>query len=84
MSFETKFEQQLRLIRSASFRAVKQWSKFHLLCLKPQAQIKFITIMRLVWIIIFKKPEAANEALFWIIKVETEGVLVSMLAATCH
>ena len=35
ISFETKFEQQLRLIRSASFRAVKQWSKFHLLCLKP-------------------------------------------------
>ena len=43
-----------------------------------------MTIMRLVWIIIFKKPEAANEALFWIIKDETEGVLVSMLAAMCH
>ena len=36
-----------------------------------------MTIMRLVWIIIFKKPEAANQALFWIIKVETEGVLGS-------
>ena len=35
ISFETKFEQQISLIVSASFCAVNQWSKFHLLCLKP-------------------------------------------------
>ena len=34
ISFETKIEQQLNLSVSASAWVVKQWPKFHLLCLE--------------------------------------------------